>query len=59
MRCNADKVLPLLSQEQPQYNLFERTKVEGDYVPLVSVPCRKLACWDGLLLLFALCSQKP
>jgi len=23
-------------QEQPQYNLFERTKVESDYVPLVS-----------------------
>jgi hypothetical protein len=26
---------PTLVQEQPQYNLFERSKVEGEYVPLV------------------------
>ena len=30
-------VMRMILQEQPQYNLFERTKVESDYVPLVSL----------------------
>ena len=39
-------VLP--AQEQPQYNLFERSKVEGEFVPLVSA---SFDTYSGRLLL--------
>ena len=38
-------LMHMILQEQPQYNLFERTKVESDYVPLVS--SQHICCTSG------------